>query len=110
VIARIWRGWTTQAGADEYERHFRSSVLGELEPLEGFLGASLLQEQREGEVELLVITWFESMEAVQRFAGPDPAHAVVQEEARRVLTRYHDSVTHYQVRLSTGTTAPGQGS
>jgi hypothetical protein len=50
------------------------------------------------------------MEAVQRFAGPDPAHAVVQEEARRVLTRYHDSVTHYQVRLSTGTTALGQGS
>jgi heme-degrading monooxygenase HmoA len=110
VIARTWRGWTTPTGAGEYERHFRSGVLGELERLEGFLGASLLQEQREGEVEILVITWFESMDVVRRFAGPEPARAVLQEEARRVLTRYDDSVTHYQVRLAIGPTGLGQGS
>ena len=101
MIARTWRGWADGAGAAGYELHFRSSVLTELASLEGFMRAALLRREQNGEVELLVITWFASMDAVRRFAGPDPARAVVQEEARRLLLRYDETVTHYEVPVST---------
>lgn len=105
MIARVWRGWAAPEGADAYERHFRSSVLTELEGLEGFRGATLLRRasgDEVEEVEVLAITWFESMDAVRRFAGPEPERAVVQEAAHRVLSRYEEAVSHYEVRASTG--------
>jgi hypothetical protein len=37
------------------------------------------------------------MEAVRRFAGAQPEKAVVEPEARAVLTDFDDSVTHFEV-------------
>jgi len=37
------------------------------------------------------------MDAVRSFAGPDPAKAVVEAEARSVLTDFDESVTHFEV-------------
>jgi len=107
-VARQWRARATPAGADAYEEHFRSAVLPELERVEGWLGAQLLRRDDRDEVELVAITWFESLDAIRRFAGPDLERAVVAPEARRVLTSFEDRVRHY--RIVAGPVVPGQPS
>ena len=70
TIARIWRGRTTAARADEYERYLYEHGIRPLE--DKALGVHLFRENRESESEFVVISYWESVEAMSRFAGPDP--------------------------------------
>ena len=69
----------------------------ELKGIAGFLGASLLQQDRQGEVIFLVLTRWTSIEAVRAFAGDDISGAVVEPEAAAALVRFDRSVQHYEV-------------
>jgi hypothetical protein len=40
---------------------------------------------------------FDDLDAIRSFAGADHEAAVVAEEAREVLVRFDDRVSHYQV-------------
>ncbi len=97
MIARIWRGWAVPAGAEAYERYFRETLTPELQRVPGFEAAQLLRRDVAGEVELSTLTWFESPEAVRRFAGDDWERAVLSEHARSLLTRYEGTVQHFEV-------------
>lgn len=99
MIARLWRGVAdTMAGASAYEQHVATKVLPSLEAIEGYQGARLLKRTSErGEVEFLVMTLWDSMEAIRRFAGDQPENAVVEPEAREALSDYDDFVRHYEV-------------
>jgi hypothetical protein len=70
IIARIWRGRTTAARADEYARYLYEHGIKPLE--EKALGVQLLREDRAGESEFVTISYWESVEAMSRFAGADP--------------------------------------
>jgi hypothetical protein len=70
TIARIWRGRTTRARADEYASYLYEHGIRPLE--EKALGVQLLREDRETETEFVTISYWESVEAMSRFAGPDP--------------------------------------
>jgi hypothetical protein len=69
-IARIWRGRTSAARADEYAVYLREAGVTPL--LEKSLGAQMFREDRDGESEFVTISYWESIEAMSRFAGPDP--------------------------------------
>lgn len=69
-IARIWRGRTSVARADEYAAYLREAGVTPL--LEKSLGAQMFREDRDGESEFVTISYWESIEAMSRFAGPDP--------------------------------------
>jgi len=43
VIARLWRGWTSHADADAYERFLREHMFPSMERVPGFAGAELLR-------------------------------------------------------------------
>lgn len=70
AIARIWRGRTTRARADEYAAYLYEHGIQPLE--EKALGVQLFREDREGETEFVTISYWESVEAMSRFAGKDP--------------------------------------
>lgn len=70
TIARIWRARTTAAKADEYARYLYEHGIRPLE--EKALGVQLLREDRATESEFVTISYWESVEAMSRFAGPDP--------------------------------------
>jgi hypothetical protein len=69
-IARIWRGRTTAARADEYAAYLYEHGIKPLE--RKALGVQLFREDREGESEFVTISYWESVEAMSRFAGSDP--------------------------------------
>jgi heme-degrading monooxygenase HmoA len=70
VIARIWRGRTTADRADEYARYLYEQGIKPL--AEKALGVQMLREDRGGESEFVTISYWESVEAMSRFAGDDP--------------------------------------
>ena len=70
TIARIWRGRTTTAKADEYERYLYEHGIRPLE--EKALAVQLLREDRAGESEFITISYWEDVQAMSRFAGTDP--------------------------------------
>jgi hypothetical protein len=70
TIARIWRGRTTAARADEYARYLYEHGIRPLD--EKALGVQMLREDRATESEFVTISYWESVEAMSRFAGSDP--------------------------------------
>jgi hypothetical protein len=69
-IARIWRGRTTRAKADEYASYLYEHGIRPLE--EKALGVQLFREDRETDSEFVTISYWESVPAMSRFAGEDP--------------------------------------
>lgn len=70
TIARIWRGRTPRTRADEYAAYLYEHGIKPLE--RKALGVQQLREDRDGESEFVTISYWESVEAMSRFAGPDP--------------------------------------
>jgi heme-degrading monooxygenase HmoA len=97
MIARSWTAESSAQGAERYLQHFREKVLPVVASIEGHRGAYLLKRGLGSEVEIVVITLWESMDAVRMFAGDDPDTAVVTDEARAILTRFDERVLHYEV-------------
>ena len=57
----------------------------------------MLQRAVNSAIEFVVLTLWESMEAVRKFAGPTAEKAVVDPEAQAVLTSYDEFAMHYQI-------------
>lgn len=102
MISRIWRGWTTPANADAYERLLRNEIFPGIvaRRLPGFGGIQLLRRPVDDTVEFVTEMWFDSMDGVRAFAGDDYETAVVPPRARAVLLRFDERSVHYEVRDS----------
>ena len=101
MIARHWRGWTKTHNADPYEAFLKTKVLPDLRALEGYRAGYVLRSDGEHEVEFLVINFFDSLDAVRRFAGEDYTVPVFEPEARALLSRIETVARHYDVRADT---------
>jgi heme-degrading monooxygenase HmoA len=96
VIARIWHGWTRPENADAYERFLRTTMFPSMQLLEGFQGVDLLRREDGDEIAFVTISRFDSLDAVRRFAGDDYERAVVEPEARELLSRFDERSAHYE--------------
>lgn len=99
MICRIWHGWTTRANAHPYEALLRNEIFAGIaaRQIAGFQGIDLLRHDGPDQVEFVTVMWFDSLESVREFAGPDYEVAVVPPEARRLLERFDERSTHYDV-------------
>jgi len=99
MICRIWHGWTTEVNADAYEHLLRNEIfVGILRrEIPGFRAIDLLRRSVPEGIEFVTLMWFDSIEAVQNFAGPDYEAAVVPPEARQLLMHFDNQSAHYTV-------------
>jgi heme-degrading monooxygenase HmoA len=98
MIARHWRGWTEARNADRYEALLKDDVLPELKEIDGYRGGYVLRRDDGADVEFVVVNFFNSLDAVKAFAGPDYAIPVFKPEARKLLSRIETVAVHYEVR------------
>jgi heme-degrading monooxygenase HmoA len=96
VITRAWRG--LGAGCSRSEMLAALPLRGPARAagVAGFEGARLLRRTTGDETEFVSLTFFDDLDAVRAFAGPDYETAVVADEAREVLVRFDDHVGHYE--------------
>ncbi len=100
TVTRLWRGRTASLeDADAYEELLRAKVLPEVRGIEGYTGARVLRRNLRSGAEFVVITTFDSMEAVKAFAGDDPDVANVSPEARELLSEFEERAAHYETVL-----------
>jgi heme-degrading monooxygenase HmoA len=98
VIARVWTAHTNKNNLPAYTTHFSQHVLPELENCEGFVSAQLFtREETAGNCEIVVTTFWDSMESLDAFAGPDREAAVIAPQAAALLTTFDQRVRHYHV-------------
>ncbi len=108
MIGRLWRGWTSSEDADAYEELLRTKVLPGIHRVPGYKGAYLMRRDVEDGVEFVTLTLFESLDAVRAFAGERHEVAVVPAEARRLLSRFDPTSTHYEIVIAPAAkAAPG---
>lgn len=100
MIARTWRGQATTEHADSYYRHFTTNVAPHLKNIAGHQGAYLMRREVDGHVDFLAVTLWDSIETIKKFAGSNPEVAVVEPEARAILSQFDDFVRHYEVAYS----------
>ena len=101
MIARYFRGWTKPNNADAYENLLKKKVLPELRNIPGYKGGYVLRRNVPDEVEFVVINLFDSIEAVEAFAGSDYSAAKFEPEARQLLARFEPLALHYEICAST---------
>jgi heme-degrading monooxygenase HmoA len=99
MIARIWHGYTKPENADAYEAMLKPEVLPGISGVKGYLGSYFLRRERDSEVEFVTILLWESLDALRNFAGPSYETAVVPPERRKVLSRFDERSSHYEVIL-----------
>jgi hypothetical protein len=99
-IARMWRGPVTADRADEYHDYLLTTGFPPL--VEHALGAQMFREDREGETEFITISYWESVEAMSRFAGSNPRRIHHLPRDPEFLIEVPDSVQIMELVASAG--------
>jgi heme-degrading monooxygenase HmoA len=100
VIARTWHGTTDSRRADAYLTHLREHTFPQLSAIPGYRGGYVLRRARPNSVEFAVITLWDSLNDIRRFAGEDLEAAVVPAAAAALLASYDSRAAHWEVALS----------
>ena len=97
MIARIWHGAVRAQQADEYYRYLEQTGLKEYRQTAGNRGVQVLRRIQGETCEYLLITFWESWEAIRRFAGDQPEKAVYYPRDREFLLELEPNVQHFEV-------------
>ncbi len=99
AIKRIWHGWTTKKNADKYQNILNNEVLPSIEAkkIPGYKSIEVLKIELETEVEFVTIMTFESLQNVIDFQGEDYKKCYVPDVAQKVLKRWDQEATHYEL-------------
>jgi heme-degrading monooxygenase HmoA len=97
VVVRIWHGVTAAAKSDAYLDYLRVTGVPDYRATEGNLGVYVLRRVEEERAHFLTVSFWESMSAIEGFAGPDPERAKYYPEDREFLVDFEPTVEHYEV-------------
>jgi heme-degrading monooxygenase HmoA len=97
MIARIWRGITLAEKADAYIAYLHETGLRDYATTPGNRGVSVLRRLQGEHSEIVLISMWESMEAVRAFAGEQPERSVYYPEDANYLLEMEPLVRHYEV-------------
>ena len=97
MIARHWRGLAKANRADAYVRHLREQTFPAIRKLPGFKSASILRRDVASGVEFLIVTTWDSLDAIRAFAGDDIDTAVVPAQAQAMTIDSDRVVRHFEI-------------
>ncbi len=97
MIIRMWKGSTKRTDSDAYFDYLKETGLKEYEETPGNLGVYVLRRDYDDKTEFLLLSHWESMEAIEVFAGPAHDNAVFYPEDDNYLVEFDKHVTHYDV-------------
>ena len=97
MIARMWHGATDAAKADDYLDYLNRTGVPDLQATEGNQGVYVLRQIEAGRAHFVLISLWESADAIRSFAGEDIASARYYPEDGRFLLELEPEVAHYEV-------------
>jgi heme-degrading monooxygenase HmoA len=97
MIARIWKGRTPSARAEEYAEYLQKTGLQESRSTNGNQGVYILRCLEGNEAEFLFLSLWDSIASIKRFAGEDYEKARYYPEDKNFLLELEPKVRHYEV-------------
>jgi heme-degrading monooxygenase HmoA len=107
MIARTWRGATKAKDGEAYLEYLQRTGFAEYRKTPGNRGVLGLRRIVNDRAEFLLVSLWESEEAVRKFAGDDIEKAVFYPEDERFLVERDDHVSHYEVVYETAPVPQG---
>ncbi len=100
MIVRTWHGRTKLSDGDAYEQFMKERAAPDYASVEGLKHLYFLRRDEGDVAHFLLITHWETMEAVARFAGADPAKAKYYPEDEQYLLEKEAAAQNYDVFFS----------
>lgn len=97
MIARIWRGITHKDKADEFIAYFNETGLADYGKTPGNRGTTILRRDQGENCEIMLVSLWDSMDAVHAFAGENAERSVYYPEDEQFLLQMEPLVRHYDV-------------
>ncbi|MGD0240496.1 MAG: antibiotic biosynthesis monooxygenase [Streptosporangiaceae bacterium] len=97
MIARIWRGAVQADDAAAYAEYVQRTGIDGYLSTPGNRGAWLLRRTEGDRAEVITVSFWESREAIEAFAGQDIDTAVFYPDDEQFLIERDLTVKHYEV-------------
>jgi heme-degrading monooxygenase HmoA len=97
MISRHWKGIAKREEADNYVAHLKRDTFPKLASLPGFVRASILRRAVANGIEFQVVSVWDSLRAIEAFAGVDAEAAVVPAVAQAMMVEFDRRAAHYEV-------------
>jgi heme-degrading monooxygenase HmoA len=100
VIARTWTGWTSAADADRYVDYLNETGVPGLAQTDGNRGVYVFRRSDGDRAEFVVLSLWESLDAIKEFAGEDIEKAVFYPHDDDFLVEREWTCVHYEVPVA----------
>ena len=100
MIARTWRGWTNADDADRYAEYVDETGVQGLAGTDGNRGVYILRRIEGDRAEFVVLSLWDSLEAIKAFAGEDIQKAVFYPRDDDFLIDRERTCVHYDVPVA----------
>jgi heme-degrading monooxygenase HmoA len=99
MMARTWHGVTAATKANEYFDYLKKTGVPEYQATKGNQGVYVLRRLDGDQAHFLLLTLWESEDAIKRFSGSEMNKAKYYPEDEQFLLELEPNVTHYEVLL-----------
>ena len=97
MLARTWHGMVPEDQAEEYLDYVKRTGVPGLGSTPGNLGVMVFRRVEQGNAHFLLMSFWESYDAISGFAGPEIERARYYPEDEKYLIELEPTVTHYEV-------------
>ena len=98
AVVRKWEASVARSDIDAWYAAYAGRVVPMLQAAEGFAGVSVLLSREDDPCRITVLSRWDNMSAVERFAGPEPAKTVLPDYMADFYADYDQTATfHDQV-------------
>ena len=97
MIVRLWHGRTTLSKADEYAEFMKERAAPDYGSVDGLKKICFLRRTDEDAAHFLLVTLWDSMESVTKFAGEHPEKAKYYPEDDSFLLEKEETSALYEV-------------
>lgn len=97
MIARIWHGKTEARHFEEYTEFLKKTAIQDYSSIPGNLGMVFLRRLENNEAHYTLITWWDSLESIKKFAGENYGKAKYYPEDENYLLEFEENVIHHEV-------------
>jgi heme-degrading monooxygenase HmoA len=97
MIARIWHGAVPNGKAEDYTDYLLRTGIAEYKATPGNRGVQMLRRTEGGVTHFLLISHWDSYDAIRAFAGDDITASHYYPEDTEFLIELEPTVTHYDV-------------
>lgn len=97
MIARVWHGTTSKENRPAYVKYLKTTGIRAFKKSKGNVGVFFMVRDSHELTEYLIVSLWDSMKAIEGFAGTDSSKAVYYPKDSEFLLGLEPEVKHFEV-------------